>query len=1509
MKKFAAMGLLLLLSVLVFVSPAETKRIGAAPASADLSVTNVDSPDPVNTGSNLTYTVTVNNIGPDTATNASWTDTLPTGTTFVSLPDVGGWSCTTPEAGDSGTVSCSNPSFAVGSSVFTLTVAVASTVAAGTTLSNTASSTTPDGNPGNNSSTATTTVFSPASITGNKSRSGGISPGSTVSYQITLTNGSNSDQQDNPGNEFTDVLPADLTLVAADASSGTATANTGTNTVTWNGVIPANDTVTITIDATINAGTEEHTIANQGTISYDADGNGTNEASASTNTDSFVVSASTGNADLGVIKLVSADEVLVDDDVTYTINLSNASSDPAPNASLNDPLPGDMTFVSLSSPVGWSCTTPAVGANGTVNCTNPSLPHTSGQTFTLVGHVPNGTPAGTVYINKATVSTTAQDSNSENDESTASTTAVTCLTGPVVTTNADSGEGSLRKAIQDACNGGAIVFDMTPGHVTSPITLTTGELFINKNLTIQGPGASLLTVMRSAAGATPDFRIFNIAAGSTVKLSGMTISNGKLGSSLIGGGVNNISATLTITDSVVSGNTADFGAGIYNGGTLVLINSTISNNATIGGSGGGILSTSSLGGSNPALTIINSTISDNSEGGGIYIGSGPVTIINSTVSKNSTQGGGGGILNTGSNASTITNSTITGNRADAVTGNSGGVGGGLERLSGTVTLQNTIVAGNFRGTGSTRDDIFGAVDATSSFNLIGDGTNMTGISNGSSGNMVGSSGSPINAMLGTLASNGGPTQTHLLLPNSSAIGAGSNANLPADAFDLDGDTDSAEILPVDQRGLGFSRIVNSTVDMGAVETNYAINATAGTPQSTNVNAPFATALKATVTESGNLVSGVSVTFTAPASGAGGTFPGSSLTALVSTDIGGVATAPTFTANSIGGAYTVIASIGTGQPTATFALTNNKLNQTITFGALASRTFGEADFGVSATASSGLAVSLSASGNCTVTSPSPGTVHLTGAGSCTLTASQSGSATYSAAADVPQSFTIAKAASATAVSSSLNPSNSGQSVTFTATVISAAGTPTGTVQFKDGGANLGSPQPLNGSGVATFSTSSLAAGVHTITADYSGDNNFLASTGTLSGGQQVGSIIRFSSSNYSTAEGSGFKVITVERIGDLSGAVSVDYSSPDDSSAMTVLPCSTPNGVAFPRCDFETALGTLRFAAGDGAAKTFTVLINQDSFVEGPETLTLTLSNLTGGAAFATLGTTTLNATLTITDDVTEPATNPIDDTDTFVRQHYRDFLNREVDASGLAFWKDNIDKCNDPARRPPGLTVAQCIEFFRVQTSAAFFLSIEFQNTGYYVERTYKTGFGDINPPTVPVPVRFTDFLRDTQQIGAGVIVGQGNWQPQLDSNKSAFALAFVQRPEFLTRYPGSTSATAFVDSLNANAGSVLSDSERAALISELSPNQADPALRASVLRKIADNATLQQREFNRAFVLMQYLGYLRRNPDAAPEPSLNFDGYNFWLNKLNQFNGDYVKADMVKAFLSSAEYRQRFGN
>src|SRR5947207_2880955 len=259
----------------------------------------------------------------------------------------------------------------MGSSVFTLKVAVAPTVPAGSTLTNTATATssTTDGNSGNESGTATTTVLSPATVTGNKSRSGGSTPGASLTYLITLSNSSNSDQQDNPGNEFTDVLPSDLTLVAANASAGTANANIGTNTVTWNGVVAAHDSVTITIDAMIKTGTETHTIANTGSISYDADGNGTNEASATTNTDSFVVGAAVLNADLGVTK-TAPDTAPADSDVTYNITVINGGPDTATSATLTDTLQGNMTFVSRSQPAGWDCSasTLIVGSGGTLTC-------------------------------------------------------------------------------------------------------------------------------------------------------------------------------------------------------------------------------------------------------------------------------------------------------------------------------------------------------------------------------------------------------------------------------------------------------------------------------------------------------------------------------------------------------------------------------------------------------------------------------------------------------------------------------------------------------------------------------------------------------------------------------------------------------------------------------------------------------------------------------------------------------------------------------------------------------------------------------------------------------------------------------------------------------------------------------------------------------------------------------------------------------------------------------------
>jgi hypothetical protein len=381
-------------------------------------------------------------------------------------------------------------------------------------------------------------------------------------------------------------------------------------------------------------------------------------------------------------------------------------------------------------------------------------------------------------------------------------------------------------------------------------------------------------------------------------------------------------------------------------------------------------------------------------------------------------------------------------------------------------------------------------------------------------------------------------------------------------------------------------------------------------------------------------------------------------------------------------------------------------------------------------------------------------------------------------------------------------------------------------------------------------------------------------------------VNSSLANYDVNEGGGKVTVRVERSGDLASDFTVDYATSD--------------GTAKSTSDYTAASGTLHFAPFE-TTKTFEVFITDDAYgPEGVETFTVTLSNPTGGALLGANAAASVNIADNDSTNGQNPVVWPGMNGDFFVRQHYIDFLNREPDSSGYDFWRSQLFNC--------GINPA-CVEVRRVNVSAAFFLSIEFQETGYFVERMYKTAYGDAASPNVPgtVPVvRLNEFLPDTRRVGAGLVVGQTGWQSLLDANQSAYALEFVQRPRFLAVYPASLGAAQFVDKLDQNAGGVLSAEERAQLVAVLRPAPADATLRAAVLRKVADDADLRRREFNRAFVLMQYFGYLRRDPDAAPDA--DFRGWKFWLDKLNQFNGDWRGAEMVRAFLDSAEYRHRFG-
>jgi hypothetical protein len=257
--------------------------------------------------------------------------------------------------------------------------------------------------------------------------------------------------------------------------------------------------------------------------------------------------------------------------------------------------------------------------------------------------------------------------------------------------------------------------------------------------------------------------------------------------------------------------------------------------------------------------------------------------------------------------------------------------------------------------------------------------------------------------------------------------------------------------------------------------------------------------------------------------------------------------------------------------------------------------------------------------------------------------------------------------------------------------------------------------------------------------------------------------------------------------------------------------------------------------------------------------------------------------------------DPVD----FVTQHYRDFLGREPDAPGLAFWTGEIQSCGgDPI----------CVEVKRINVSAAFFLSFEFQETGFVTYKTYKAAFGNI--PGAPVPLTFAEFLADKQLIANGVVIGQPGADTRLEQNKVAYFNAFVQRERFTTAYPTSLTPAQYVDALNVNTGGSLTPDERQAALNEFggAATAGDVGARARALRRVVENAEFSRREKNRAFVLMEYFGYLRRNPNESPEPTLDYQGYNFWLAKLEQFGGDFVRAEMVKAFITSDEYLRRFG-
>ena len=344
-------------------------------------------------------------------------------------------------------------------------------------------------------------------------------------------------------------------------------------------------------------------------------------------------------------------------------------------------------------------------------------------------------------------------------------------------------------------------------------------------------------------------------------------------------------------------------------------------------------------------------------------------------------------------------------------------------------------------------------------------------------------------------------------------------------------------------------------------------------------------------------------------------------------------------------------------------------------------------------------------------------------------------------------------------------------------------------------------------------------------------------------------LQFSSVNYQVNEGGTFATITVTRAGSTAGAASVEYA--------------TRNGTATDRGDYTPALGVLRFNAGD-TSKSFTVSIIDDAYIETNEALNLSLRNPTG----AVLGSAP-TAVLTILDNdstVLSTNPNPIDNAAFFVQAHYRDFLNREPEPAGLQAWVDILNNC------PFG-----DVRCDRIEVSSAFYRSPEFQGRGYFIYRFYSVALG-----RVP---HYAEFVPDLARVSGFQTAAE------LEASRVAFINDFMARPEFRNRYDALTNPADYVNALVNTAGVTLPNKQ--ALIDDLAAGR---KTRAEVLRAIAESPQVSAKFFNEAFVVMEYFGYLHRDPDIL---------YLQWLDLLNR-TGDF--RTMVNGFVNSLEYRSRFG-
>ena len=376
-------------------------------SSADMAVTDAASPNPVAAGSNITYTQVVTNNGPSAADNATLIDTVPANTTFVSMVAPSGWSCLTPAVGGTGTVVCSDANMpGATSGTFTFVVKVTTGTANGTIITDTVStaSATSDPTSSNNSATANTLVggTGPNLSVTDVASPVPVQSGSNITYTQIVTN---TGLTPILNATFAETASANQTFVSVTAPAGWTCTGFPTSNCTAT-TVAAGASATFTVVYKVNTG-----LANGTATSDSVTMNASNQAYGSNTASAPDIVEALTQADLVLATGAAPPTVLAGNNITYTQTITNDGPSAATTVAFTEATPTNTTFQSVIAPAGWTCTTPAVGATGTVTCNDASLASASAANITVVVNVPSTVTASTITAASSVTATNSPTSN------------------------------------------------------------------------------------------------------------------------------------------------------------------------------------------------------------------------------------------------------------------------------------------------------------------------------------------------------------------------------------------------------------------------------------------------------------------------------------------------------------------------------------------------------------------------------------------------------------------------------------------------------------------------------------------------------------------------------------------------------------------------------------------------------------------------------------------------------------------------------------------------------------------------------------------------------------------------------------------------------------------------------------------------------------------------------------------------------------------------------------------